>query len=633
MNILQGLNTKQQEAVQTINGAVLIIAGAGSGKTKTLTHRIAYLIQESKIHPLNILAVTFTNKAATEMRERVKTLLDGKSRMPVIGTFHSVCSRILRSEAEQVGISKNFLIYDSGDQLSLIKESLKEVGASLDQFNPSSVLSTISSAKNGLETAELFSERASGYFEEMVAKAYHVYQEKLQKANALDFDDLIMKTVLMLRDCPTVLEKYQNIFKFIMVDEYQDTNYSQYTLTNLLAKKHHNLCVVGDDWQSIYGWRGADIGNILKFEEDYPQAKIILLEQNYRSSQEILDASYGIISKNIHRKDKRLWSDKANGTKPVVAKVAGSTDEGLFIIGQIQQIIEDTRFEENPISFNDFAILYRTNAQSRALEETFLSAGISYKIVGGLKFYSRKEIKDILAYLRLVLNPSDKISIARVINLPPRGIGKVTLTKFLDHMDDDTKFDDINSSKEMAIKTFLDIMNRIREKMKDCSLSELLDFVITSSGYGDYIQKDKEREERWENIQELFTVVEKFKSDDCETCLKNFLEEVSLLSDSDEIETKNNTVNLMTIHSSKGLEFNTVFMAGMDEGIFPHSLTMRGESKDLEEERRLCYVGMTRAKERLFMIHAQLRTVYGKTVFLQPSQFLDEIPEKMRDIV
>ncbi len=633
MDILKDLNKQQQEAVQTINGAVLIIAGAGSGKTKTLTHRIAYLIQENKNHPFNILAVTFTNKAAAEMKERVKVLLNGQSRMPIIGTFHSVCSRILRTEAEQIGINKNFLIYDSGDQLSLIKESLKEVGASIDQFHPSSVLSTISSAKNGLETSELFSARASGYFEEMVAKAYYVYQKKLQEANALDFDDLIMKAVLMLQNFPIILEKYQNIFKFVMVDEYQDTNYSQYTLTNLLAQKHKNLCVVGDDWQSIYGWRGADIGNILKFEEDYPQAKIVLLEQNYRSSQEILDASYGIISQNINKKDKQLWSNKKNGHKPVIAGVAGSTDEGLFIINQIQQIVEDTRFEENPLSLNDFAILYRTNAQSRALEETFLSAGISYRIVGGLKFYSRKEIKDLLAYLRLVLNPSDKISISRVINLPPRGIGKITLDRFLKNLESDRKFDEINLSKQEAIQSFLDIMDKIRSKIKDLSLSELLDFILTESGYGDYIQKDKDREERWENIQELFTVVEKFKNQDCETSLKNFLEEVSLLSDSDEIETKNNTVNLMTIHSSKGLEFNTVFMAGMDEGIFPHSLTTRGEPKDLEEERRLCYVGMTRAKERLFMIHAQLRTVYGKTVFLQPSQFLDAIPKEMRDIV
>ncbi len=633
MDILQGLNEKQREAVQTVNGAVLIIAGAGSGKTKTLTHRIAYLIQKNRIHPLNILAVTFTNKAATEMRERVQNLINGISGMPLIGTFHSVCARILRNEAEQIGKNKNFLIYDSADQLSLMKESLKEIGASLDQFNPASVLSMISSAKNSLETAEIFSNRASGYFEEITAKSYHVYQDKLRKANALDFDDLIMKTVLMLRNFPAILEKYQNVFKFVMVDEYQDTNYSQYSLINLLAKKHNNLCVVGDDWQSIYGWRGADIGNILKFEKDYPRAKIVLLEQNYRSSQEILDASYEIISKNINKKDKRLWSDKKNGAKPVVARVAGSTDEGLFIINQIQQIIEENRFEEHPLTFNDFAVLYRTNAQSRALEEIFLSAGISYKIIGGLKFYSRKEIKDILAYLRLVINPSDKISVARIINTPPRGIGKITLDRFLKNLDSNKKFDGINSSKEETISSFLNIMNKIRAKMANSSLSELLDFTLTVSGYADYIQKDKDREERWENIQELFTVVEKFKDKDCEISLKNFLEEVSLLSDSDEIETKNNTVNLMTIHSSKGLEFNTVFMAGMDEGIFPHSLTTRGDLRDLEEERRLCYVGMTRAKERLFLIHAQLRAVYGNTIFLQPSRFLDDIPKEMKNTI
>ncbi len=633
MDILKDLNKQQQEAVQTTDGAVLIIAGAGSGKTKTLTHRIAYLIQENKNHPLNILAVTFTNKAAKEMRERVRALLNGESSMPIIGTFHSICARILRKEAEQIGISKNFLIYDSSDQLSLMKESLKEIAVSLDQFNPSSILSTISSAKNGLETSTIFSERASGYFEEIAAKAYHVYQKKLREANALDFDDLIMQTVLMLQNMPSILEKYQSIFKFVMIDEYQDTNFSQYTLTNLLAKKHNNLCVVGDDWQSIYGWRGADIGNILKFEKDYPQAKIVLLEQNYRSSQEILDASYGIISKNVNKKDKQLWSNKKNGSKPIVAEVAGSTDEGLFIINQIQQIIEETRFTENPLTFNDFAVLYRTNAQSRALEETFLSNSIPYKIVGGLKFYSRKEIKDILAYLRLILNPADKISITRVVNVPPRGIGKITLDKFFKNLESDQKFEGIQSSKEKAITQFLDTMDKIRAQMATSSLSQLLDFTLTASGYTDYIQKDKDKEDRWENIQELFSVIEKFKDTDCETALKSFLEEVSLLSDSDEIDTKQNTVNLMTIHSSKGLEFNTVFIAGMDEGIFPHSLTTRGEPKDLEEERRLCYVGMTRAKERLFMIHAQLRTVYGNTLFLQPSRFLGEIPKEMKETI
>lgn len=666
--LLQNLNDKQIEAVQTIDGPVLIIAGAGSGKTKTLTHRIAYLIKEKSVDARNILAVTFTNKAAGEMKERVIRLLDASetdslllpasssgrgSNIPFIGTFHSVCVRILRREAKNLNISNNFLIYDADDQISLMKESLKELNISAEQFKPNSILASISMAKNKLQSPADFLEQSGGYFESIAAKCYELYQDKLQKAEALDFDDLIMKIVLAFKNNPQILEKYQNIFKFILVDEYQDTSHLQYQFVNLLAKKHQNLCVVGDDWQSIYKWRGADIANILEFERDYPKAKVILLEQNYRSSQNILDASYGIISKNVNRKDKKLWSAKEKGSSISAAMVCNEKEEGYFIVEKIREIagavpalpVETERSrvcppssEERKLLYKDFAVLYRTNAQSRVLEEAFIAAGIPYKIVGGLKFYSRKEIKDVLAYLRLILNPYDKVSIARVINLPQRGLGKTTVDKLLKTLEisdrnrpiEEIKIESVDSSKQKAINSFFKLLFVCKEKSKEFSLTKLIDFLLTASGYGTYIQSIDEGEARWENIQELFTAAAKFDKLPCEEGLRIFLEEVALVADTDELEPTNNVVNLMTLHSSKGLEFNNVFIAGMEEGILPHSrIAVNNNPEDLEEERRLCYVGMTRAKERLFLIFTQTRNIYGNTALTRPSRFLRDIPEHL----
>lgn len=633
MDILKDLNQKQQEAVIHTDGPLLIIAGAGSGKTKTLTHRIAYLIREKGVSPHGILAVTFTNKAAAEMKERIKSLLDGKIQLPFMGTFHSICVRILRSEYRNLEIPSGFLIYDSADQASIIKEAIKEAGVSADQFKPGSVLAGISSAKNKFKSPQDFIESADGYYESIIAKCYEIYQEKLNKAGALDFDDLIMKTALLFKNNAEVLRKYQNIFKHVLVDEYQDTNHAQYLLTNFLSQKHKNICVVGDDWQSIYKWRGADISNILEFEKDYPDAKVILLEQNYRSSQNILDGSHGVISKNINRKEKKLFSSKDKGDAIAIVKVPSEREEGKFIVNKIQEIIANDPMRN--LKYNDFAILYRTNAQSRSLEEAFLAAGIPYRIVGGLKFYARKEIKDILAYLRLVLNPKDKVSISRIINIPIRGIGETTLKKVLDAVEsgaDLSAIDGLNEGKQKAVNSFFRLLDKTREQLanKDFSLSKIIDFILMASGYDKHIQSDKDAEARWENIQELFTAAEKFNSLPAEEALKRFLEEVALVADTDEIESTGNVVNLMTLHSSKGLEFNTVFLAGMEEGILPHSRSVNAANQeDLEEERRLCYVGMTRAKERLFLIHAQIRKIYGSSVCSSPSRFIYDIPKDL----
>ncbi|MFH1175460.1 MAG: UvrD-helicase domain-containing protein [bacterium] len=688
MDILQNLNPKQIEAVTTVDGPILIIAGAGSGKTKTLTHRIAYLIKEKGVKPHNILAVTFTNKAAAEMRQRVAGLLGDQHKMPFVGTFHSTCVRILRVEYKNLGLPSGFLIYDTDDQLAVLKESIKEAGVSVDQFKPNSVLAAISSAKNKLQTPEDFLANTSGYFEEISVKCYEIYQNKLNKAGALDFDDLIMKTTLLFKQNAELLKKYQEFFKFVLVDEYQDTNHSQYMFTGMLADKYKNICVVGDDWQSIYKWRGADISNILEFERDYPNAKVILLEQNYRSSQNILDASYGVISKNVNRKDKKLFSDKDQGEAIQVVGVADEKAEGRFIVGKIKELTRigaahplqlplrdgerkcgchpsemghtpsnsssESHTSPSPSSerrgglgYKDFAVLYRTNAQSRAIEEAFLTAGIPYRIVGGLKFYSRKEVKDILAYLRLILNPRDKVSIARVINVPARGIGQTTLEKLLKTLDlgaeealaEIKSVDAINGSKQKAIDSFFKLIDKTREQFFSppsggelpVGLSHLIDFILKASGYDKYIQTDKDAEARWENIQELFTAVEKYNNRPVEEALKMFLEEVALVADTDEVDSDHNVVNLMTLHSSKGLEFNTVFIAGMEENILPHSRSTNGNAEEMEEERRLCYVGMTRAKERLFLIYAQIRRLYGNSVISVPSRFLRDIPDYLAE--
>jgi len=616
MELFKGLNPQQKKAVSITEGPLLIIAGAGSGKTLCLTYRIAYLIRKGVL-PQNILAVTFTNKAAGEMKKRVAGLIrdiDHYKKVPVIGTFHSVCCRILRKEANKIGYKKDFIIYDERDQISLIKRIMKDLHISDEQFKPNSVKSAISYAKDELIDKDNYFNQATEYFTKTVAKIYLEYQNRLKELNALDFDDLIFYTVDIFNRYPDVLKKYQDMWQYILVDEYQDVNTAQYTLVNLLAKRYRNLCVIGDPDQCIYQWRNADFRNILNFERDYPEAKVVVLEQNYRSTQNILDAGHYIIIKNTRRKPKKLWTDNPRGERISVIQVQDEKQEGEFIVNEINSL---------PFELKDFVVLYRTNAQSRAVEEAFLKANIPYKIIGAVRFYERREIKDILAYLKLIINPSDWVSMERIINVPPRGIGKITLGK-IKNLDEKVK----------AYTPFLNfnkLMDNLREASKRMPVSKLMEFLIEKINYRNYIDdKTEEGERRWENIKELFTVALRYDSMTPPLGLLRFLEEVSIISSNDEVETEKNLVNLMTLHCAKGLEFPVVFIVGMEEGIFPHSRAMLSQ-EEMEEERRLCYVGITRAKQKLYIIFARERNLYGKTAINPPSRFLLDLPKKLVD--
>jgi len=646
VEIIKGLNEQQREAVMTVEGPVLVIAGAGSGKTRLLVHRIAYLIREKKISPRNILAVTFTNKAAGEMKERIKKLIGARfhptpqglryeaSQQPWMGTFHHVCVRILRAEIGKIGFKKNFAIYDEADQLALVKKIMKEKAVSLEQFNPRSMLAVISKAKGELQSVESYVSGES-YFERVVARIYEAYQKILKENNALDFDDILQKTVELFQKFPEVLEKYQNIFRYILIDEYQDTNHAQYVLVNLLGGRHRNLCVVGDDWQSIYAFRGADVRNILNFEKDYPEAKVVKLERNYRSTQKILDAAYGVISKNLRRKDKKLWTDNVEGHNIIVYKSSDEQDESDFIVREIQRLAE-----EEGLSFNDFVVLYRTNAQSRAIEEVFLEVAIPYRVVGGLRFYERREIKDFLAYLRFINNATDEISLERIINLPARGIGEVTLGKWIKFARENN-LDLVSSAKKSrsianldkakidAISKFGALVERLQDEARRVSVIDLMESVLTETGYQKLLLSEGEAGQiRYENVRELFTVAEKYKNEKGMNGLNLFLEEVSLMASTDNIDSKSGTVHLMTLHSAKGLEFDTVFIAGMEEGLFPHSRAMLDES-ELEEERRLCYVGITRAKKRVYLLWTTTRNIFGSVRVNVASRFLEDVPEEL----
>jgi DNA helicase-2/ATP-dependent DNA helicase PcrA len=650
--ILEKLNSAQREAIINTEGPVLIIAGAGSGKTRALTHRVAYLICEKKINPRNILAVTFTNKAAQEMKERIIELLNANMRidandgnnkkynLPTIGTFHSICVKILRHEIEKIGYKSSFNIFDSQDQLALIKKVMKEMQINLDQFKPQAILSAISSAKNDLIGTEEFASGIGGYWEEMVSKIYAVYQKKLKEQEALDFDDILMLTVKIFQIYPEVLEKYQNFFRFIMVDEYQDTNHAQYFLIKLLSQKHKNLCVVGDDWQGIYSWRGANIQNILDFEKDYPKARVIKLEQNYRSTQNILDAAYGVISKNINRKDKKIWTEKKGGHLLVSYEADNERDEAEFITKEIKS------FERRgDYRLNDFVVLYRTNAQSRIIEEAMLRASLAYRIIGGVKFYQRKEVKDVIAYLRLINNFNDEVSLERIINEPARGIGEITLNKWINISKEQkinlveaglkiqsagwqTKFK-IQDSKLDSIIKFSDFIKRMSEIKEKITLTDFIQKVFSESGYEKYLSNGTEEGEmHLENIRELLTVAKKYDEYESKEGLRLFLEEVALIADTDKIDQSSKAVHLMTLHSAKGLEFKIVFIAGLEEGIFPHSRSMLDQA-EMEEERRLMYVGITRAKEKAYLLFTTERNIYGSTQINPPSRFLDDIPEHL----
>ena len=644
-------------AVETTEGAVLVIAGAGSGKTRVLTHRIAYLIKEKNVSPRNILAVTFTNKAAQEMKERVKELLaGGVDALPVMGTFHSICVRILRREIEQVGYKKTFNIFDAQDQLSLMKKVMKELEIDPAQFKPQAMLGAISKAKNELQSAEGFALSVGSYYEEMVSKIFTAYQKRLREQDALDFDDIIMLVVDIFRKFPNVLSRYQEMFKYIMVDEYQDTNHAQYILVSLLAKKYGNICVVGDDWQGIYSWRGANIQNILDFEKDYPQTKIVKLEQNYRSTQNILDAAYGVISKNVNRKDKKVWTENVGGHMISSYEAMNEREEAEFIISEIRSYQA-----EHKNNLADFVVLYRTNAQSRIIEEAMLRNSIPYRIIGGLKFYQRKEVKDVIAYLRLIQNFQDEISLERIINEPKRGIGGVTLRKWLEiarsknidfitqglaisnfqsrvlgtisnkfsNSNDQISKNKIQTSKVDAIVNFCKFIVGMKEAVAEKTLTELMEIVFKESGYEKYLlDGTDEGEMRFENIRELLTVAKKYDEYMGEEALNLFLEEVALIADTDNIDQSKDCVHMMTLHSAKGLEFKVVFIAGLEEGILPHSRSIISQS-EMEEERRLMYVGITRAKEKVYLVFTNERNIFGSTQINAPSRFFDDIPEHL----
>ena len=635
-NIYHRLNPAQLEAVTHINGPLLIMAGAGSGKTRVLTCRIAHLLQEG-VAPWNILAITFTNKAAGEMRERVYDLVGNRAKDIWLSTFHSFCAKFLRHEIDNLaGYHSNFTIYDAADSQALIKMCLKELNLDDKQFQPSGIQAAISNAKNQLIGSREFSRSADTFHTVKTAEVYELYQQKLRNYNALDFDDLLMLSVALLQENEEVRGKYQEKFRYILIDEYQDTNRAQYQLAQLLAAKWRNLCVVGDADQSIYGWRGADIRNILDFEADYPEARIIKLEQNYRSTQVVLDAANAVIDNNTGRKPKQLWTNKTGGDQIIHYLASDERDEARFIVEHV--VKHNTVYNE---SYGTMAVLYRTNAQSRAVEEAFVKSGIPYTMVGGVKFYDRKEIKDMLAYLRILNNPNDSLSLLRIINVPRRGVGDASINRLTDHSAAKslTLFDVISSPDAVpgltarAKKPLEDLAQLIflLLAMKDqVPVAELIEAVLNRSGYLAELEEEHnpQAEARIENLRELLSVAKDFAANETESTLENFLTHVSLVTDMDTAELADEKVTLMTLHSAKGLEYPTVFLAGLEEGVFPHSRTLMDE-EEIEEERRLCYVGITRAERNLYLTNARMRTLYGNTVYYPPSRFLQEIPAEL----
>ena len=630
-SLLEGLNTEQQRAVEATEGPLLILAGAGSGKTKTLTHRIAHIIAGHKATPYNILAVTFTNKAAREMRERVADLLaenaDNRGFMPYMGTFHGICVRILRRDAEHIGLAPNFVIFDESDRLAAIKRATKQLMID-EKACPARTLSgLISSAKNELITPEQYRSTANGPIQKAAADVYPLYQKTLQDNAALDFDDLIGQTVRLLETNDVVRARWQEQFRYIMIDEYQDTNAAQYKLIKLLTAPHNNIAVVGDDWQSIYSWRGADFRNILNFEKDHKDVTIIKLEQNYRSTKSILDAAHAVITKNAQRSDKKLWTDAGAGKPVQIVQLVNERAEGEAIVQRVK-IATDLQVRR----FQDFAVLYRTNAQSRAVEESFIRYGIPYRIVGGQRFYDRKEIKDIMAYLRLIYQPNDQVSFDRIANVPTRAVGAKSLQQFTQWQTEQgmtldvalqavDQCSSITPKARMGLSGLQDILASFRDIVGETPVPVLLDSLIKRLDYLSYLDdKTPQGEARQENVRELLSVGKSYQ----DMGLDGFLEEVSLVSDLDTADFDGNAVTLMTLHAAKGLEFPVVFMVGMEETIFPHSRALYDQS-EMEEERRLCYVGMTRAREELHMMYASSRMLYGGVQHNPPSRFLSEI--------
>lgn len=638
MDLKNLLNKEQYEATTTAEGPLLILAGAGSGKTRVLTYRIANLINNLNVYPSRILAITFTNKAAEEMRERVRGIVGKEADSMWITTFHSMCVRILRREIDKLGYNKNFAIYDSYDQKVLIKECIKELSLNEKDFDDRSLINKIGQQKDNLISPEKFRrEIGDNYRLGKIANVYELYQKKLKNNNALDFDDLIYKTVELFKKNEEILEFYQDKFKYIMVDEYQDTNKSQYELVKLLALKHKNICVVGDDDQCIYAWRGADIRNILDFEKDYPQVKTIKLEENYRSMSNILSAANDVIKNNSNRKVKKLRTSNSQGEKVKVYRANSDIEEAQFVINEIKKLIK----EENRTP-KDFSILYRTNAQSRIFEEVFMRNKIPYKIVGGLKFYDRKEIKDIMAYLKLINNPLDDVSLKRIINVPKRGIGKSSIEKienFSREMEEciystllDIDSIGIANRAASSVNKFVSLINSFIRKKDEVKVSVLIQEIIEYTGYMKELQDSKNIEDlsRIENLKELVSAAVDFEISSEDKTLSAFLEQIALVSDIDNYDEQSDAVVLMTVHSAKGLEFPAVFMVGMENGIFPGTQSL-DDIDEMEESRRLCYVGITRAKEKLYMTSAERRMVFGRTVFYPESDFIDEISRELKE--
>lgn len=638
MDLIQGLNPQQKEAVEHDEGPLLILAGAGSGKTRVLTHRVAWLIEEKGVAPWKILAITFTNKAAKEMKERIEKLVGTKALDIWVGTFHACCVRILRREIERIGFNRNFVIYDTSDQETLMKDCLNQLGYNDKNFPPKQILGEIGRAKDELMDPESYAEIAGSDFRlRKVASLYALYQRKLKANNALDFDDIIMHTIRVLNENPDVLEYYQSKFKYILVDEYQDTNTSQYTLVSMLSQQHKNICVVGDDDQSIYGWRGANIRNILDFEKDFRGCHVVKLEQNYRSTGKILDAANQVIKNNYGRKAKTLWTKNDAGQPIRVYQAQDEREEAWYTASTIQKEVNG-----GARKYGDFAILYRLNAQSRVFEDAFMKTGVPYKIIGGHKFYDRKEIKDIIAYLRVIHNPHDDISLKRIINVPKRGIGKTTLDKAEQlAINNDVSIYSIlleaHAIPDLArvtpkLKDFIDKLAQFRTILPYTELTEWMKTVIEGTGILQELEAEgtDEARTRVENIREFQSVALEFvrSSEEENPSLEDFLAQISLVADTDNIEEQPDRVMLMTMHSAKGLEFPVVFLAGIEEGLFP-SYRSIGEEKEMEEERRLCYVGITRAREQLYLTHSKSRMLFGNTTYNRASRFLDEIPGEL----
>ena len=639
MDILAELNPAQREAVELVNGPVLILAGPGSGKTRVIAHRVAYLIKVCGISPHRIMAVTFTNKAAREMEERLHRLIGSLVGDLTIGTFHAICARILRRDGKAIGIDPKFVIYDEEDQLSLLKQAIEEIGLDPKQYNPRAIASAISMAKSRMMTPPDYIKRTRSYFEEVTGRVYERYQQLLEASSALDFDDLLMKAVQLFRTSDKTLAKYQSRYLHILVDEFQDTNLVQYELIRQLGGERRNVCVVGDPDQSIYSWRSADLRNILSFEKDFPEAKLVLLEQNYRSTKKILETASHVISANQQRKPKALWTNNELGELINVVETYSEQDEAQFVVSEIERLVGEKRAK-----LSDFAVMYRTNAQSRALEEAFIRYGTSYKLVAATRFYERREVKDIIAYLRVIQNSHDNVSLQRIINIPARGIGQTSLSHLsswaksenaslydalkLAAKEDGAQQLSLSPRVGKSLAAFLGLMQEFRRRSKELNLRDLFDLVVKKIGYKEYIFSGEKGEERWDNVLELRTVAGDYREMKAGEGLTSFLEGVTLVSDVDGLDETVEVVTLVTLHQAKGLEFPIVFIVGMEDGILPHFKSL-DEPGQLEEERRLCYVGITRATQRVYLVYAFRRSFMGGSTVNKPSRFLKDIPQHL----